>query len=548
MPGNRYVPRATQKTLPPAYPGGRRFFGIFMDRTQRATPRVNRERTNDSTIEFSTLHARDIARELHSVPDTARLRARQQGSNVQLLVRPHGDGVVRRVFSKHDIEDERRELRRCLSQTIQNLTPARRAAFSPASKKAERTIDRLARSSIRHDIRAAEVRSPIRLLAYGHDGKRSVESRPTVQAKSPATPRRHVTMQNLQFDAERERRLQLGAFRESLRKDKAVRHALFGPDAASHAETCLCLFSGIVSLYQQRVYEGGASDKILSDLYAKHCGNGKLMELFISHWRAAWDAGKLPQHAFPWGASVDWLVSEFEKRAPPPVASPRTSTPRTSPPKPVRQPARQPPRVERRPLPASASMHMEKGSMPEASVAQRGHTRALRKHHSVEVRAPRPSPAPQLKARATFTPGRQATTVSIVDNASETALATRPQRSHTVAHGRDTAQGSVAKKGQGTPSSARGMVEMVRAVGAPSSPLSPLSPVSPSSPVFAGLIAMRRGQSAGPGYPMGRMRATTEVSSSELPTKMQRSLSSPYRGRSVQHAATLPATPQKPLA
>ncbi|MBK4734596.1 hypothetical protein [Noviherbaspirillum pedocola] len=388
----------------------------------------------------------------------------------------------------------------------------------------------------------------MRLLAYGHDSKRSVERRPTVQAKPPATPRRHVTMQNLQFDVERERRLQLGAFREALKKDKTVKHALFGPDAASLADTCLCLFSGIVSLYQQRVYEGGASDEILSDLYAKHCGKGKLLELFMTHWRAAWDAGKLPQHTFPWGESIDWLVRELEKRAPKPVASPRTMSPRTSPPKPVRQPARQPTRVERPPLRASASMRMEKQGMPEASDVQRRRAQSMRTQHGVEVRAPGPQPQPQLKARATFTPGRQATTVSIADNASETALATRPQRSHTVAHGRDKTQGSVANKGQGTPAPARSRVDMLRVVQAPSSPLSPLSPVSPSSPVFAALITMRRGQSAGPGYPMGRMRATAQVSSSELPTRIQRSVSSPYRVRTVHQAAALPTTPKKPLA
>jgi hypothetical protein len=508
----------------------------------QTTPRQqDTSRTVHSATRLQTLHACDIERELRDIPDDARLRVRQHGANVRFVTRRHGDALVRRVFSRQEIDEERRGVRQCLNQALHNLTPERRAAFSPTSKKAQERIEGLARRSIRHDIRAVEVRSPIRLLAYGTSGNRTAAEAKLSQAKPPATPRRHVTMQNLQFDQERERRLHLNAFREALRKDKTVRQALFGDGAHDHADTCLCVFSGIVSLYQQRIYDGGASDRALADLYSAHCGKGKLLQLFIDHWRAAWDAGKLSQRAFPWAGSLNGLVCEFEKLA---AAETVVTTRKPSP-----QAERKPVKTEQRRLLAGPSTRLEKSAMSESGeIPSDGAIRLRRGVSGSEHGAP-----PLLargKSKPGLMPGRQADTVPIISDSPETLRKTTPQRSHTVSRGNApalTGNGNQERSQYRTPQRKGNVVRAVLKSQSPKSPLSPLSPASPLSPVLASLMARRRGQSAGPGYPMSRMRPTAEGTQSELPTKLQRGLSSPYRARSVKSAAALPATPGKHL-
>jgi hypothetical protein len=468
-------------------------------------------RDNDATLVLQHVHARDIDRALRDLPDTASLRAQRQGGDVRLFARQHGDTLVRRIFSRPAIDDERRGLRDCLAQVLGNLTPDRQSAFSPSTRGAEAQIRALAGRSLRHDIRAAELRSPIRLLAHGHGAKRPA-------ARPPAGPRKHVTMQDLQFDQARERRLHLSAFRDATRRERSVKSALFADGSQEYADTCLCLFSGIVSLYQQRVYDGGDSDAVLRELYAAQAKSGKLLDLFLNSWRAAWDAGKLKQAGFAWAESVDWLVCRFESlRAARMALAPQTSPPRR------RHEAGD--RIPARP-------HALVAAKPDDSVLARAHAQskasiALRRGASGD-RGTLLSGMPRGKSG--FMPGRQAETLPVSGT---------PRASGHLAPRQASGQAHPAQVDSGRENSPlaqiRRKVDGVRAVLTPSSPL---SPVSPSSPTFPKLIPVRRGESAGPGAPMDKRRAS-DRSRDVGALQSQRSASSPYRAKSLATIAAI---------
>lgn len=469
-------------------------------------------RDNDATLTLQQLHARDLDRALRDIPDTASLRAQRQGGDVRLFARRHGDTLVRRIFSRTAIDDERRDVRDCLNQVLGNLTPDRRSAFLPSSKSAEAQIRQLASRSLRHDIRAAELRSPIRLLAHGHGPRRPA-------ARTPAGPRKHVTMQDLQFDQARERRLQLSAFREATRRERSVKAALFADGSQEYADTCLCLFSGIVSLYQQRIYDGGDSDAVLRDLYAAQLKSGKLLDLFLNSWRAAWDAGKLKQSGFAWAESVDWLVCRFESlRAAQMALMPQTSPPR-----------RRHETEERiRPRPHALVAKPDDGVLARAH-AQSKASIALRRGASGD-RGTLLSGMPRGKSG--FMPGRQAETLP-VSGAPRASGHLAPRQASGQVH-----PAQVDSRRESSPlAQIRRKVDGVRAV---LSPDSPLSPISPSSPIFPKLISVRRGESAGPGAPMDKRRAS-DRSRDGGALSSQRSVSSPYRGKSL--AKIAPITP-----
>lgn len=440
---------------------------------QRTPRRPDPRQADYAAIEFASLHARDLQRELQHAPDHARLRARQHGSQVQIVLQPHKDALIRRVFSRAQIDEERRLLRRCLKQVGANLTPERRQRFSAAGKNAAARLERLASLAPRHEIRAAQVRSPLSLLAGSRTGQHPV-ARQALPPAPPATPRRHVTMQNLQFDQKRERRLHLYAFRNALSDDagakQALEQAMFGDCALSNAHYCLLVFRAATSLYQEWEYGGADGDSLFARLHAST--NGKLLELFLLSWRAAWGVGKIRQCGFSWADTVDWLVCGLEKAAAESAGRDGMA------------------RMARRASPRAAEPGLQSAA-PQ-----------LRPRHSGTAPATLRSAPARVSSGRDFMPGRQAQAV-VVANSPGGSPATPPQTR------------------QLQPSSRR----------------APPSPVSPSAPLFPKLLAYQHGRLVGiePGLRKTRSDADAAAAASGSAARLQRSASMPYGSRTLKN-------------
>jgi hypothetical protein len=459
-------------------------------------------------------------------------------------VRQHGDALVRRVFSRPDIDEERRALRACLTQALGNITPDRRKTFSSSQQDAVARLEQLARRSMWHDIRASEVKDLLTVLAHGGANAVATPGRPGVRPASslrpgkPPGPRKHVTMQNLQYDQERERRLHLQDFRNAVNRDASLKSVLFGDDKQANANACLRVVSAVICLYQSQQQEED-SDRVLARLYQMN--RGKMLDLFIDVWRSAWQAGKIQRCGFAWADTIDWLVCRFEDAA--------TSAGNTAPtsPAPVkavaaRKPSGPPqnvqaPRNDRHPQFRSRTSSHREGRPLDRSATLSVQLPRSRHSGSMSDGAPGVSLHMRSQARSGFMPGRQAETMPVGPGSGK--LVRRGTSSHEQAlSGSVSKGGSVISPPERRASSSVGRkLATVRAV---LSPQSPLSPISPSSPLFPRFVPIRRSQTEGPGQSSAQSRSIWQPPADALSTREQRAMASPYRPRIAKSAGMLP--------
>jgi hypothetical protein len=304
--------------------------------------------TVTSLLSLDNLHVRDLDEALADASNEARLRGQEFMGHARLRLQTGGDGVIRRIFSRTEIDAQRRLVQRCLVQAITNLTPERKAGLSSPAEKALCALERIAGAAARHDVQVGQIRGPLALLA-GRASRRPGSSgssrppsplspsspykpRPSFTQSQPSVLRRPLTMQNLQYDARRERRLQLQTFSRQLanrgEQQKAVAQALFGPAASAEHDNCMLVASALATLFMVEEFIAQEQDQdALMDKVCKQTG-GPLQQLFISEWRRAWQEKRIGPDSFSWAATVDSLVAgleEAERKA----ANARQAQPRT---------------------------------------------------------------------------------------------------------------------------------------------------------------------------------------------------------------------------
>ena len=74
-------------------------------------PRGHAARNVTLQVPLITMHSRNVDEVVHDAADKARLRGTRVNNDVALHTQRHRDTVVRRLFSRREIDDERAQVR-----------------------------------------------------------------------------------------------------------------------------------------------------------------------------------------------------------------------------------------------------------------------------------------------------------------------------------------------------------------------------------------------------------------------------------------------------
>nr|WP_217344814.1 hypothetical protein [Noviherbaspirillum sp. L7-7A]MBV0879001.1 hypothetical protein [Noviherbaspirillum sp. L7-7A] len=286
--------------------------------------------------------------------DGDRLRGVYQVANVSLYLQPRSDAIIRRVFSRGEIDNERAVVKRALLQAASNLTPERlKRMGSPGRLAVQRLQQRAARTG-RHDIKVAHVSSDITFLASS-GRKRSFLHSPAKPVKSSSLRKTGAAgLAATHID----HRIRLLHFCVSAGTLESLPVLLRQPqDQNQDMKTiscCIALFTAAVASFiaEEKNVQGVDKGKLFDCLRASM--KGDLPYVFIDRWQLARKNGLINERSFEWVAAVDWLVDGLrpDKQLPSKCArkprsprSPACSSPSRLPlqpefsPLPVRQPS-----------------------------------------------------------------------------------------------------------------------------------------------------------------------------------------------------------------
>lgn len=304
----------------------------------------------DNGVKYS--HLNDL---VSGAADGDRLRGVRQVANVSLYLQPRSDAIIRRIFSRSEIDSERAVVKRALLHAASSLTPERlKRMGSPGRSAAHRLQQRVARPG-RHDIKVAHVFSDIRLLASGgrkpsflHSPAKPVKSSSLLKPGAAGLAATHS-----------EYRIRLLHFCANAGTLESLPLLLSQPqDQDQDMQTiscCIALFTAAVASFiaEERNIQHVDKNKLFDCVRASM--KGKLPDLFIARWQAARRNGLINERSFEWVCAVDWLVNGLqpEKQTP----SRRARKPK-SPRSPVSpSPARLPLQPQFSPLPIRQASH-----------------------------------------------------------------------------------------------------------------------------------------------------------------------------------------------
>jgi hypothetical protein len=304
----------------------------------------------DDKLKYSHLH--DL---VTGAADGDRLRGVRQVANVSLYLQPRSDTIIRRIFSRGEIDSERAVVKRALLQAAGNLTPERLKRMGSPGRLAVRRLQQRAARPGRHDIKIAHVSSDITFLASG-GRKRSFMHSPAKPVKSSKLLRTGAAGLAATHS---EHRVRLLHFCVSAGMVESLPVLLRQPhDQDQDVETiscCIALFTAAVASFiaEEKNIQQADKDKLFDCLRASM--KGDLPYVFIDRWQIARKNGLIKERSFEWVAAVDWLVNGLrpEKQLP----SRRTRTPKSprSPASP--SPARSGMQPQFSPLPAWQESH-----------------------------------------------------------------------------------------------------------------------------------------------------------------------------------------------
>lgn len=283
--------------------------------------------------EIKCSHIQDL---VSGAADGDRLRGVRQAANVSLYTQPRSDAIVRRVFSRGEIDSERAVVKSALLHAASNLTPERvKRIGSPGRLAIQRLQQRAARPG-RHDIKVAHVFSDMKLLANG-GRKRSFLHSPAKPVNSSSLLKTGAAGL---VAAHSEHRIRLQHFCMIAGAVESLPILLRQPqDQNQDLERVLCciaLFRAAVSNFLSEEKNGRYADKNKLFDYLRISIKGDLPCLFIDRWQMARKNGLINEHSFEWVSAIDWLVNGLQPekqvhsrraRKPRSARSPVTSSP-----------------------------------------------------------------------------------------------------------------------------------------------------------------------------------------------------------------------------
>ena len=391
--------------------------------TPNATEKKVTLRVQDNGVRYSHLH--DL---VTGAADGERLRGVRQVAKVSLYLQPRSDAIVRRIFSRSEIDSERAVVKRALLQAASSLTPERlKRMGSPGRSAVHRLQQRVARPG-RHDIKVAHVSSDIRLLASG--------GRKPSFLHSPAKPVKSSTL--LKTGAaglattHSEHRIRLLHFCANAGTLESLPLLLSQPqDQNQDMQTiscCIALFTAAVASFiaEERNIQHVDKDKLFDCVRASM--KGKLPDLFIARWQTARRHGLINEHSFEWVSAVDWLVNGLQPEK-------QTPSRRARKPKSPRSPASH--------SPARLALQPQFSPLP---IRQAGHGTSLQPgRQAATLRIPELPDSPSLRV-LTANNGKEGRAV----HAPRENRATRSHRMHSAENRQKNAMRPVARNAEKT--------------------------------------------------------------------------------------------------
>ena len=318
-------------------------------------PRGHAARNVTLQVPLTTMHSRNVDEVVHDAADKARLRGTRVNNDVALHTQRHRDTVVRRLFSRREIDDERALVRASLAQAASNVTPERLKRMGSPGRLAVLALQHASGMNGSRDVKVGQIRSAVSILAAG--GKKQSFRLTPVKFRSTRLTQAGASALAAGSGA---RRVQLRKFCT----DSAT-----ASDLAALLQTAADKPEAIASCIL--IFRSAAVSYILQELKCHHADHKKLMRqlresvdspllrLFLKRWVRARASNEVINRKYPWFDAVDWLVTELRNAKPAsPGAtrsprSPRVSAANAAPATPVRVSKR--PLVARRAMPARSS-------------------------------------------------------------------------------------------------------------------------------------------------------------------------------------------------
>lgn len=422
-------------------------------------PRGHAARNITPQVPLANLHSRDVDDVVHDAADQARLRAARVGNDVALRAQRHRDTVLRRLFSRRDIDDERAQVRASLAQAASNMTPDRLARMGSPGRLAVLVLRHASGMEPSRDVRVGQIRSAVALLATG--GRKASFRLTPVKLRSARLAHPGASALSAGNGA---RRVQLRKFcTDTGITQELVALLQTAADKPEAIASCILIFrSAVVSwILEEMKCHHADQKKLLRQL--RLSVDSPLLRLFLKRWARAKAAGEFATRKFPWCDAVDWLVTELRFARPAsPGATRSPRSPRVSAASAAPAPST-PVRASQRPLTPGRGMS---ATPPRYAVATRS------------VTAQPPVADYALPPPARLQPGRQASSrrvlayldspTRLADGPALQKAATRRRRrqAHLAAMQASSRSGSTVERDRST-SSIHGAMPAVRPVPAP---------------------------------------------------------------------------------
>jgi hypothetical protein len=262
-------------------------------------------------VAFDTLHCRYVHQVVRDVADNDRLRGRQLRTDVELRMQSRHDTVLRRVFSRKDIDSERAVVRASLAQAVANVTPERLKRMGSPGRQAVNTLRQAARLHGRHDVKAGQIRSAVMLLAGSRRQKSFMHTpvKPGRLAPVGAVGLQHGNMANW---------AQLKKFCRDSVANRDLLALLCTPRDREDAwqyqsmQSCILIFKSVALDYLMEARDGD-EQKQLQRLWKTK--SNAILQLFLQRWTEARQSGRIGDSRFAWVGGVEWLVGGLQTAA-----------------------------------------------------------------------------------------------------------------------------------------------------------------------------------------------------------------------------------------
>ena len=337
-------------------------------------PRGHAARNVTLQVPLTTMHSRNVDEVVHDAADKARLRGTRVNNDVALHTQRHRDTVVRRLFSRREIDDERAQVRASLAQAASNVTPERLKRMGSPGRLAVLALQHASGMNGSRDVKVGQIRSAVSLLAAG--GKKQSFRLTPVKFRSARLAQAGASALAAGSGA---RRVQLRKFcTDSATPSDLAALLQTAADKPEAIASCILIFrSAAVSYILQELKCHHADHKKLMR-QLRESVDSPLLRLFLKRWVRARTSNQVANRKYPWFDAVDWLVTELRNAKPAsPGAtrsprSPRVSAASAAPASAPSTPARVSKRllVARRSMPARSSTPLRFAAPARSVTAQ----------------------------------------------------------------------------------------------------------------------------------------------------------------------------------